>query len=75
MEKTKSEAQKLKEELFLSRKHGGLLLSEEELSAAQDYCEDYKAFLNRGNGRTHHYNGRECRFCSFRNRESVSTGR
>ena len=47
MEKTKSEAQKLKEELFLSRKHGGLLLSEEELSAAQDYCEDYKAFLNR----------------------------
>jgi len=46
MEKTKSAAQALKDQLFLTRKHGGLQLSEAELSAAQDYCEDYKAFLN-----------------------------
>lgn len=46
MEKTKSAAQALKDQLFLSRKHGGLQMSDEELAAAQDYCEGYKAFLN-----------------------------
>ena len=46
MEKTKSAAQALKDQLFLSRKHGGLQMSDAELAAAQDYCEGYKAFLN-----------------------------
>lgn len=39
MEKTKSAAQALKDQLFLSRKHGGLQMSDAELAAARDYCE------------------------------------
>ena len=42
-----SNAKELKEALFLEKKHGGLLLSEEELKKAFDFCEEYKNFLNR----------------------------
>lgn len=41
-----SNAKELKEALFLEKKHGGLLLSEEELKKAFDFCEEYKNFLN-----------------------------
>lgn len=46
MENKKTEAQLLKEKLFMERKHGALLLSEAELSEVQSYCEGYKAFLD-----------------------------
>ncbi len=48
MSTEKSEAQKLKEALFLERKHGGLKLPEEEIRRAEWYCEDYKKFLDSG---------------------------
>ena len=41
-----SKASELKDALFLEKKHGGLILSEEELKKAQDFCEEYKNFLN-----------------------------
>ena len=34
----------LKEKLFIDRKNGGLLLDDAELSRADAFCEDYKAF-------------------------------
>ena len=37
----------LKKSLFLEKKHGGLLLSEEELEKVQDFCQEYKNFLNK----------------------------
>ena len=46
MENTKTTAQELKEKLFLQRKNGGLLLSEEDLADVQAYCEGYKRFLD-----------------------------
>ena len=48
MSTEKSEAQKLKEALFLERKHGGLKLPEAEIRRAEWYCEDYKKFLDSG---------------------------
>ena len=39
--------EKLKEELFLSRKNGRLLADEKVLEAADSYCEGYKSFLDR----------------------------
>ena len=36
----------LKEKLFIDRKNGGLLLDDAELSRADAFCEDYKAFLD-----------------------------
>lgn len=45
---TKSEAQKLKDALFMERKNGGLSMSEAEIKAAEAYCEDYKKFLDAG---------------------------
>ena len=39
--------EKLKEELFLSRKNGRLLADEKVLEAADSYCEGYKTFLDR----------------------------
>ena len=41
-----SNAKELKKALFLEKKHGGLLFSEEELKKAFDFCEEYKNFLN-----------------------------
>ena len=46
MAKEKSEAEKLKEQLFLKRKNAGEELSEQELKKADMYCEGYKDFIN-----------------------------
>ena len=46
MSEEKSRASQLKEELFLSRKHGALVVSEEETAKADEFCEDYKKFLD-----------------------------
>lgn len=43
-EKSKSEL--LKEELFMGRKNGRLVASDETLLAADNYCENYKKFLD-----------------------------
>ncbi len=45
-EKEKSAGTLLKEKLFLQKKNGGLLLPEEEIRAAYEYCEDYKKFIS-----------------------------
>ena len=45
--KDKSEAEKLRDELFLSRKNGCLVLEEEEIKKADEFCEPYKKFLNK----------------------------
>jgi aspartyl aminopeptidase len=41
-------AKELKDKLFFAKKNGGLLLSEEQIAAADRFCEDYKAFLDGG---------------------------
>ncbi len=46
MEKEKKAVDLLKEQLMISKKNGGILLSEEEIKKADRFCEDYKAFLN-----------------------------
>ncbi len=43
----KSEAALLKEKLFRSRKSGCVRVSAEEIRMADDYCEEYKNFLNK----------------------------
>lgn len=43
-EKTPGEL--LQEQLLMHPENGGLLLSDEELEKAQQFCEDYKRFLN-----------------------------
>ena len=47
MEQEKSQAELLKEQLFMQRKNGGLILDESQLKQADDFCEEYKNFLNR----------------------------
>lgn len=42
----KTPGQLLKEKLFYDNKHASKTLSDEEISAADSYCENYKAFLN-----------------------------
>ena len=39
-------ANEWKEKLYLQKKNGGLVLSEEELQKADAFCEEYKNFLN-----------------------------
>ncbi len=39
-------AKEWKDKLYLQKKNGGLVLSEEELKQAMDFCEEYKNFLN-----------------------------
>lgn len=47
MEKNeKSPSEVLQEQLFMQPKHGALVLSDEEISKADKYCEGYKAFLS-----------------------------
>ena len=43
----KTEVEKLKEELLTERKNGASKVDAETLQKADDFCEDYKAFLNR----------------------------
>ena len=46
MSKEKSAAALLKEQLFMDRKHAGLIMSESEIAACDDFCESYKNFLD-----------------------------
>lgn len=42
----KTQGEQLAEKLFSDHKHAGLLLSDEEISTAFDFCEDYKKYLD-----------------------------
>lgn len=44
--KKKSQAETLKETLLMDPKHSGLRFSEEEIAKANDFCVDYKLFLD-----------------------------
>ncbi|MBR2176067.1 MAG: aminopeptidase [Clostridia bacterium] len=44
----KSEAAKLKEKLFVSKKNGCYKVSAEELEKADEFCKEYKNFLDNG---------------------------
>ncbi|MCR5636863.1 MAG: aminopeptidase [Clostridiales bacterium] len=44
----KSLAAQLKEELFINRKNGALLMSDEEIRKADEFSEGYKRFINIG---------------------------
>ena len=46
MSDKKSEAKKLKDELFLNDKNAALTLSSDEISLADKFCEGYKYFIN-----------------------------
>jgi len=46
MSKEKSVAAILKEQLFMDRKHAGLIMSDSEIAACDDFCESYKGFLD-----------------------------
>lgn len=46
MSKEKSAAALLKEQLFMERKHAGMLMSDAEIAACDDFCESYKDFLD-----------------------------
>ena len=46
MSDNKTVAESLKEELFITRKNGRTKADENILSEAQNYCEDYKIFLD-----------------------------
>ena len=46
MAETKSKAEALKEQLFRKSKNGRLVADDKTLSAADKYCENYKAFLD-----------------------------
>lgn len=43
---SKKEAKALKEELFTKKKNACLVLSDKDIKAADDFCEDYKKFLD-----------------------------
>ena len=42
----KSKSAQLKEKLFLNKKNGCVRVSEEEMNRADEFCEEYKNFLN-----------------------------
>ncbi len=44
----KSLASQLKEELFLNRRNGALVISDDEIKKADDFCEGYKKYLDAG---------------------------
>lgn len=46
MSKEKSAAALLKEQLFMDRKHAGLIMDDVEIAACDDFCESYKSFLD-----------------------------
>lgn len=46
MDKTEIDA--LKEKLFYNPKHASLVVPDAEIQAADDFCEDYKTFLDKG---------------------------
>lgn len=46
MSKEKSAAELLKEELFMKKKHAGLIMTDAQLAECDDFCESYKDFLD-----------------------------
>lgn len=42
----KTNGELLSEKLLSNKKNGGLVLDDKQIKAADDFCEDYKAFLN-----------------------------
>lgn len=46
MAQEKTTGEKLQEELLINRKNMGMVISEDEERAAQDFCEGYKTYLN-----------------------------
>lgn len=46
MEKEKSAAKLLQEKLFMEKKNSGLIMSDEDMKKADEFCEGYKAFLD-----------------------------
>ncbi len=47
-EKTKSQAEELKEKLFCTKKHSTLIMTDKEQKKADKFCEGYKKFLDNG---------------------------
>ncbi len=47
MSNEKSKGQQLREKLFYEPKHAADLISDEEITRADSFCEEYKSFLNR----------------------------
>lgn len=47
MAKEKTQAEELKEKLFYQPKSAALIISQEEIKKADEFCEEYKNFLNR----------------------------
>ena len=46
MSEEKTRGELLKKELFLERKHAGEQFSEKQMELADQFCEDYKTFLD-----------------------------
>lgn len=46
--KTKTPGEELAEQLLEAPKNAGLIMSDEEIAAADEFCEGYKSFLNNG---------------------------
>ncbi|MCH5350067.1 MAG: aminopeptidase, partial [Oscillospiraceae bacterium] len=46
MSKEKSAAELLKEQLFMKKKHAGLIMTDEQIAECDDFCESYKDFLD-----------------------------
>lgn len=47
MAKEKTQAEELKEKLFYQPKSAALIISQEEIKKADEFCEEYKSFLNK----------------------------
>ena len=46
-EKQSEVLDELKEKLFMSKRHGALVVDEQEINLADEFCEEYKRFLNK----------------------------
>ena len=42
----KTDGELLAEKLLMKKKHAGLIMSDEEIKEAFDYCERYKSFIS-----------------------------
>lgn len=47
MAKEKTQAEELKEKLFYQPKSAALIISQDEIKKADEFCEEYKSFLNK----------------------------
>ncbi len=48
MENSKTAAELLEEKLLEQPKNAALIMSDEEIASADEFCEGYKAFLSAG---------------------------